>query len=135
MINKITDSLDKLPAIHKKDLERNLCTCNEVPKIAIIKAIANGAKTLDEIKEQTYASDGIGCCSRKIEQLINYIHFPDRVDNETLNTSPNKRVANERLQRLEKQLKGNNRPNQHVLNQWIRRYGDDAKVIIDKYTE
>lgn len=64
------DPLAKLPEILKRDLDSNLCVCNEVTKIHIINAIAKGAKTLEAVRAQTYASDGNGCCSRDIERLI-----------------------------------------------------------------
>ena len=42
----MADPLDKLPAILKKDLDKNLCTCMDVPRMDIINAIVNGASTL-----------------------------------------------------------------------------------------
>jgi len=36
----------------------------------IINAIINGATTVDEVKQQTYATMGIGCCTQDIERLI-----------------------------------------------------------------
>ena len=69
-IAQITDSLDKLPPILKKNLDKNLCTCNEVLKVDIINAIVNGATTVEDIKKQTYASVGTGCCTQQIERLI-----------------------------------------------------------------
>jgi len=69
----VTNPLDKLPPILKKNLDRNLCVCNEVNKMDIINAIANGATTLAEIKKQTYATDGVGCCTRQVERLIECI--------------------------------------------------------------
>lgn len=68
-----TDLLDKLPPILKKDLDKNLCTCNEVSKMDIINAIINGATTVEEIKKQTYATMGIGCCTQQVEQLIKHV--------------------------------------------------------------
>jgi len=68
-----TNPVDKLPAILKKNLRRNLCTCNEVLKIDIINAIINGATTVDEIKKQTFATMGSGCCTQQIEKLIEYL--------------------------------------------------------------
>lgn len=62
--------LDKLTPILKMDLDKNLCTCNEVPKMDIINAIIGGATTLEEVQKHTYAMDGIGCCKRQIKQLI-----------------------------------------------------------------
>ena len=69
-IDPVTNSLDKLPLILKKDLDRNLCVCNEVLKIDIIKAIVNGAATVADIKKQTYATVGTGCCTQQVERLI-----------------------------------------------------------------
>ena len=65
-----TDPLDKLPAVLKIDLERNLCTCNEVLKIDIINAIVGGATTVEEVKRQTYATMGSGCCTQQVKRLI-----------------------------------------------------------------
>ncbi len=69
--------LDKLPPILKKDLDENLCTCNEVLKIDIINAIANGAHTVEDVQKQTYATDGIGCCKRQIQRLIECLCAPE----------------------------------------------------------
>ncbi len=69
-INSTTNPLDKLPSILKKNLDRNLCICNEVLKIDIINAIANGATTVADIKKQTYATTGSGCCTQQVERLI-----------------------------------------------------------------
>ena len=77
-IAQITDSLGKLPPILKKDLERNLCTCNEVLKMDIINAIVNGATTVGDIKKQTYATVGSGCCTQQIERLIECLCSPEK---------------------------------------------------------
>lgn len=69
-IAQITDSLDKLPPMLKKDLDKNLCTCNEVLRVDIISAIVNGATTVEETKKQTYATTGSGCCTQQVEPLI-----------------------------------------------------------------
>jgi bacterioferritin-associated ferredoxin len=69
----VMSPLDKLPEIHKKDLDRNLCVCNEVPKMDIINAIANGASTVEEVRKQTYATDGNGCCRVQVEGLIKHL--------------------------------------------------------------
>jgi bacterioferritin-associated ferredoxin len=73
----ILNPLDKLPPILKNGLDQNLCVCNEVVKMDIINAIANGATSLEKIKEQTYATDGIGCCTRQVERLIECICSPE----------------------------------------------------------
>ena len=62
--------LEKLPSILKKNLEKNLCVCNEVPKMDIINAIVNGASTVAEVRKQTYATMGSGCCTQQVERLI-----------------------------------------------------------------
>jgi NAD(P)H-nitrite reductase large subunit len=66
----VTNPLDKLPAVLKENLDKNLCVCNEVPKMDIINAILNGATTVAEIKKQTYATMGSGCCTQQVERLI-----------------------------------------------------------------
>jgi len=43
----------------------------------IINAIANGATTVAEIKKQTYATAGIGCCTQQVERLIECLCSPD----------------------------------------------------------
>ena len=66
----VTNPLDKLPPILRKSLDRNLCVCNEVVKMDIINAIVNGATSVEEVKKQTFATDGTGCCTRQVERLI-----------------------------------------------------------------
>ena len=77
-IAQIKDSLDKLPPVLKKDLDRNLCTCNEVLKIDIINAIVNGATRVGDIKKQTYATVGSGCCTQQVERLIECLCAPEK---------------------------------------------------------
>jgi NAD(P)H-nitrite reductase large subunit len=76
-INPVTNPMDKLTSILKKDLDRNLCVCNEVLKMDIINAIVNGATTVAEIKKQTYATVGIGCCTQQVERLIECLCSPE----------------------------------------------------------
>ncbi len=66
----IEDALNKLPEILTRDLERNLCNCNEVLRIDVIKAIDEGADTLEKVRQKTYASDGNGCCKRQVQRLL-----------------------------------------------------------------
>jgi hypothetical protein len=47
--------------------------------------------------------------------------------------SREKRITDEGLARLEKQLKLGININAKVLQQWILRYGDDARVLLKKY--
>ena len=76
-IDTVTNPLDKLPSILKKNLDRNLCVCNEVLKMDIINAIINGATTVGEIKKQTYATVGSGCCTQQVERLIECLCSPE----------------------------------------------------------
>ncbi|OOZ40579.1 (2Fe-2S)-binding protein [Solemya pervernicosa gill symbiont] len=69
--------LDKLPLILKKDLDQNLCTCNEVLKIDIINAITNGASSVEAVKSETYATMGSGCCTQQVERLIECLCPPE----------------------------------------------------------
>ena len=69
-IKPVTDPLDRLPRILRKNPEQNLCACNEVPKIDIINAIIDGATTVEEIRKRTYATMGSGCCKQQVERLI-----------------------------------------------------------------
>lgn len=66
----VDEALEQLPEILKRNLERNLCVCNEVPKINVIETIAQGADTLEKVRVKTYASDGNGCCRRQIQDLL-----------------------------------------------------------------
>ena len=72
-----TNPLDKLPTILKKNLGKNLCVCNEVPKMDIINAIVGGADSVEEIKKQTYATMGSGCCKQQVERLIECLATPE----------------------------------------------------------
>ena len=76
-INPVNNPLDKLTPILKKDLDRNLCVCNDVLKMDIINAIVNGATTVAEIQKQTYATEGIGCCTQQVERLIECLCSPE----------------------------------------------------------
>lgn len=66
--------VDLLPERLQKNLDRNLCVCNDVLKIDIINAIANGADTIEKIRNQTYATFGNACCQKQVERLIEHIH-------------------------------------------------------------
>jgi bacterioferritin-associated ferredoxin len=69
--------LDKLPAILRQNLDKNLCTCMDVLKMDVINAIANGATTLEEVKRQTCAATGAGCCEQQVERLIECLCAPE----------------------------------------------------------
>ncbi len=71
------NTLRKLPTNLKNDSDKNLCVCNDVPKIDIINAIVGGAITVEEVKRQTYATMGSGCCVQQVERLIECLCAPD----------------------------------------------------------
>lgn len=73
----VTNPLDRLPSILKKNLDQNLCVCNEVIKMDIINAIVNGATTVAEVRKQTYATMGSGCCINQVERLIECLGAED----------------------------------------------------------
>ena len=77
-ITPSSDPLDKLPAILKQNLDKNLCVCNEVPKMDIINAIVKGATTVAEVRKQTYATMGSGCCTQQVERLIECLCAPEK---------------------------------------------------------
>ena len=47
--------------------------------------------------------------------------------------SREQRISDEGLRRLQKQLAAGIRISDAVLQQWIKRYGDEARVIIQRY--
>ena len=47
--------------------------------------------------------------------------------------SREQRISDEGLARLERQLKLGIRINVQVLQQWVRRYGDEARDLLKKY--
>ena len=53
--------------------------------------------------------------------------------NATPGVSREQRISDEGLQRLKKQLVSGVRISDMVWQQWIKRYGDDARDIIQKY--
>lgn len=83
------EALAKLPELLKRDLDQPLCVCNQVTKRVVIEAISQGADSLQQVQQGTFASDGTGCCKRQIQALINAIHIKD---NAMLSTS-NERVT------------------------------------------
>ena len=66
----MSNPVDKLPLSLRKDLNRHLCTCNLVYKRDIIDAIAKGACTVAQVRQETYATMGSACCRQQVERLI-----------------------------------------------------------------
>ncbi len=69
--------LNKLPPLLRQDLDKYLCTCNDVPKIEIINAIVKGATTVEAVRKETYATMGVGCCTQQVERLIELLCAPE----------------------------------------------------------
>jgi hypothetical protein len=51
----------------------------------------------------------------------------------TPGVSRSQRISDEGLQRLDKQLRSGVKISRVVLDQWVKRYGDKAIVIIKRY--
>jgi hypothetical protein len=47
--------------------------------------------------------------------------------------SRSQRISDEGLARLDKQLRSGIKISRVVLDQWVKRYGDEAAIIIEKY--
>ena len=50
--------------------DRIICRCKNVSYVDIRKAMIQGARTLDEIKEMTGAGTGCGGCCGEIEKIL-----------------------------------------------------------------
>lgn len=50
--------------------DRIICHCKNVSYIDIRKAMIDGARTLEEIKERTGAATGCGRCSGAVEEIL-----------------------------------------------------------------
>lgn len=70
---RLAQAIEQLPEILKRDLNENLCVCNQVTKIAVIEAIINGADSREKIIAATYASDGTGCCKLQLKHLLDHL--------------------------------------------------------------
>lgn len=76
----LEQAISQLPEILKRDLNENLCVCNSIPKITVIKAIVEGADELEKVRQQTFASDGNGCCKLQIKHLLNALVVKKRLE-------------------------------------------------------
>ena len=47
--------------------------------------------------------------------------------------SRSKRISEEGLERLEKQLQSGPAPSRRILSQWIKRYGEPARELLRQY--
>ncbi|MGL5067514.1 MAG: (2Fe-2S)-binding protein [Sarcina sp.] len=50
-----------------------ICNCKNIDYITIRKAMINGARTVDEIKELTGAGTGCGGCIPKIQEILDSV--------------------------------------------------------------
>lgn len=70
---------DELPRILTYNLDRNICTCYDVPKKTIIDAYKGGATTFDLVTQKTYACQGSACCEKQVQRLVAVLNevYPD----------------------------------------------------------
>ena len=80
---------NELPRELTKNLNKNLCVCYDVSKQDVIDTIKQGAKTLEEVSNKTYACQGSGCCVRQVERLIELLHPCDKPNNCQLDNASN----------------------------------------------
>jgi len=73
------ESSKELPRELTRNLDKNLCVCYDVTKQEVIDTIKQGAKTLEEVSNLTYACQGSGCCVRQVERLIEILHPAENV--------------------------------------------------------
>lgn len=75
----MSQSEDKLPRLLTSNLQRNVCTCYDVPKQSLIDAYHQGCTTFEELTRKTYACQGSACCQTEVEKLVKVLneHFPD----------------------------------------------------------
>lgn len=55
----------------------------------IINAIVSGATTVEEVKKQTYATMGTGCCIQQVERLIECLCAPEPRNRRNKKNRPN----------------------------------------------
>ncbi len=67
---KIEAAVQALPPLLQKDIDENLCVCNEVKKATIIGCIVEGADSVEAVRQCCYATDGNGCCTRQVKRLV-----------------------------------------------------------------
>jgi NAD(P)H-nitrite reductase large subunit len=53
-----------------------VCHCMIVDEATIRRAIASGARTLEAVQDETYASTGCGTCRYDIERLLAEAGYP-----------------------------------------------------------
>lgn len=70
----------ELPRTLTSNLERNVCTCYDVPKRTLIEAYQNGAITFEQLSQRTYACQGSACCEAQVKKLLATMHehLPDQ---------------------------------------------------------
>ena len=52
------------------DETRTVCFCHNVPLQALLQAIEDGARTLEEIQQKTKASTGCGGCESDVLEIL-----------------------------------------------------------------
>lgn len=54
------------------NMDKIACECMNVTVGMIKEAVANGARTLEEVQEETGAGSGCGACSDYVETLVKH---------------------------------------------------------------
>ena len=53
------------------DPKKKICTCARVSYADMAEAVANGAKTVSDIRERTRATAFCGSCTERVEAFLN----------------------------------------------------------------
>jgi NAD(P)H-nitrite reductase large subunit len=62
--------IDQNMAKTERDLETTICFCHNVRLGTLLKAIEEGAQTVEQIQEKTKASTGCGGCESEVLEII-----------------------------------------------------------------
>lgn len=58
---------------NKKDMSKLICYCKKVNYEDLEQAVANGAKTFEEVQEVTKIAKGCGRCKKQAEEIVAHI--------------------------------------------------------------
>ena len=54
------------------NMDKGVCSCMGVTNGMIQEAVENGAKTLEDVQEQTGAATACGACLEDVERLVHH---------------------------------------------------------------
>ncbi|MGM0541499.1 MAG: (2Fe-2S)-binding protein [Pseudomonadota bacterium] len=77
MVDHIKRQIQEIP-LSSEQKGQKICICYEVYADEIIEVIQNGADSVENISELTYACQGCGSCRLKIEALLATINSVSR---------------------------------------------------------